>query len=237
MAWDIEVVFAAPQKNSARKAKQLAKAMFRSFRMFVTNVECSDLSRGGDAGHGEFRLLKISLKLSYAFVSAAAEQPLKEEIFRRLVVMGVAKGFTPLDDESDVIYVLEPYGFLAFYVNMAKGKGKKLQEVVNQVASEVDTPTYGIVKYLPEASSCYDFYKVSMNFTDYRDHEERKRLMLAVFYRITMLAKQQGFLVFQVPEKGDEGKLIPDAAEGFTNILCCALVELSNDYGSVGSGC
>ncbi len=203
MAWDIEIVFAAPPKKSHRKAKQIAKAMLKSIPLYVKDVEWSDLSDRLDPNPGQFSLIKVSVKLAYNLVPAGEYKPLQEAIFRRLVVFGVAKGFTPLDNDGDVMYALEPYGFLMFYVNAVKGKGEELERIVNQVSSEVDTPTYGIVKHLPEASNVYDFYKVSMNFTDYRNQEARHRLMLAVYFRITMLAKQHGFLAFQVPDEDE----------------------------------
>lgn len=126
-------------------------------------------------------------------------EDLIDTIYERLIVKMLQRDFFPIDDDGNLLYFFKPYGFKNYYGIQAPGYKKALEEIAEKVKSEFPG-LCDIEINLIVSKKEGELYKCGFAFNDYNMEEVRNRLMLAVFFRFTLLARKRGFLV-TVPSK------------------------------------
>ncbi len=131
--------------------------------------------------------------------SSEYQEVLKEAIYAH----GLQFGFLPLDEEGNIIYLDEPYGFQVGFYHDALDKKEVLENIVRGLAEE--TPNL-YNAYVSDAIKCEKkgaLYAVTALFQDYLADDSKRHIMLAFYYKLLALAKKEGFQVIVLPDEDE----------------------------------
>lgn len=159
-----------------------------------TRLAPGEIQIGKIADYEEKEIFRLRLNAESPLYGESAE--LKAALYKRLLAMGLAAGFLPLDEDGHIIYLLPPYGFEVAFYSPRKGRDNEMFDLVRGVYKEIEghivDGQFG-QQDAPDGEG--EYYIVRLLMQDYLTEPERTRLRLATYFRLLGLARSAGFEV------------------------------------------
>lgn len=192
---ELKVLLMGPAEKE-RDIEKIVREFLQSMPQYVVDVAYKKL--GEEDGRELFGIK--------ANVAGETNRPDQREdlyvlLFNRIVALGLKRGFVPLDGEGKIIYLQPPYGFEVVFYSPQTGRGDDMFSLVRTVYRELgDHIDDGHVGSRHATDGKGEYFIVQLQMQDYLTLPERQRLMLAAYFRLLLLARQNGFKVVEMDD-------------------------------------
>lgn len=131
-------------------------------------------------------------------------QDLASVVLMRLLLKMVVNGYLPVDEDGDIVYMFDPYGFSVIFGSAGHGGEERLKKVIHKAIHEVDTYVQAKMAPIFVEGSDAEYFDMQFTLNDYRTESERNRLALALYLRVVILASAQGFVAVPPVEEDEK---------------------------------
>lgn len=197
MTWDMQAIFGGPCKEHAKTAKKIVKMLKRDINIYLKDIAWEMIPTEEDE---ECILI---FKVEVMRFDESIEDSLNDflyVIYERLVLELLEHGFLPLTTEGEINYIFDEYGFSTLYLSREQGRQKEFEKIVEKAAAEFPGYIECEVSLLAVDKKIGEVFDVNFKLNDYRTEMNRQRLMLALFLRLTILARSQNFISIRTPD-------------------------------------
>lgn len=180
--------------------KQVMDEFIKECRIAVKDVHAERLnSVTAEYAENYGTLYRIEVSIADKWSKEAHHEELVYSLCQRLIVIGLEKGFTPLDESGEVIHIFEAYTFGVVFDGGKSGRAAELAGIIEQI--NPDMPEDNEIRVIPYHDGDRELLLAVISMQDYRSKNEMDRLMYSVYLKLLLLTAKSGFSTVVLPQE------------------------------------
>lgn len=135
---DIAVWFAGPENGHAKAVAKAIKSLRHDAGLYLKDIGWNKKWEFPSSSGQNYCIIEVAITTGgLADCSEEKRDELESAILTRLAINMAILGYLPLDENGDIVYLLDEYGFSAIFAAMEKGRADSLENVVLKAVHEV----------------------------------------------------------------------------------------------------